>query len=1263
MLKPKWFLSTILSMFCSLLLLCTLPDDPNDPTNTSVSILLQASKWKTESSFIEDTAGNCIRIGVAIYLPGNIDSIGLTITAEGKGVFDTMFRELPIANRDTLWKEIIFYTAGNKKVTFTPYSSMNLSLITATVSIIGKEFPENHQPLITVKGNTVIKPTETCSLSIEVTDIDTDQVLSAFMSGDPSGSQLQNNSYFLWTAPEDFIGTDTVIFTVIDNGLPPMSSSDTVIITVTPTPHLPQIEVLGDRSLTPLETCTLIIQVSDEDPGQELTISMSDEPIDSRLENDSLFIWAIPADFTGEAIITFTVVDNGMPPLSNSAKVTITVSEESANSAPQWDIETLTVTINDTSSYMLDLLTLCKDDDDDQIFFLLVSGTPPGDTIIQTTYSIDATSELIGEYSGRIVAADADGGTDTLEIDLSIVASTSPDTTPPTLDLVEPDKDSVTISTSTFHVDIIADDRSGIASVTATVDGTTHQLQFADGHYTAEIEGLKVNEYTQVVLTATDASPTGLTTSRSVYIKYESPVVDTKRPEIELSSPKNDSSVVNTSSTTISVEATDESGIASVTASLDITDLLVEAAAPIYSVAVNDLEENKYTVIRFIATDASSNGNRETLFVSVYYDPTAGDVDGPVLTQMSGPESGDVVSEAQVTVVDTVYDPSGIESVSWTLNNGAAQQMVPVTGKPGQYSLTATLTDAGDYTVVVTAVDNSTQKNSSTQTIEIEYVVPPEITEQPVSTSICPGEEATVSVSATGTPPLQYQWHSENGAITDANDASYVVSSLTATTTLTCVVSNGAGASATSDPCVITVNPGVSVAVTPTAPTECQGMSVTFKAEPSGGSSHQYKWYSGAPGSGTVITGATSSTYETSIAGSYYCTATSSAGCVGTSNGVTLTINTPPSISDPSGATVCEGGSTTMSVTSNGASFQWYKGTPGGTHSALSNTTSYSGVTYSTLTINNSVSSMAGSYYCIAESNDCSNTSGTANLTVRSVSTISSVTSSPESVCQGKSVDLTVNGELGDDASWHWYSGSCGGTPVGTGATITVSPSSTTRYYIRAEGGCSVPTCNYVQVTVNTLPTITLETDPFISVCPDNMMQTLAISNLGGGYSYQWYHNESPLSDGGDFWATNTYSMYFVDADDNMEGEYFCKVTNTATSCEKNSDPITVSLLIPPQIESQPENHHHAGPGMYYDTLRVSASGQAPLTYQWYKDGSRLEEDETNDINGVNTNKLAYIVVCPTMGGVYFCKVTDGNGCSTNSNDAVVSFEPSAMCP
>ena len=48
-----------------------------------------------------------------------------------------------------------------------------------------------------------------------------------------------------------------------------------------------------------------------------------------------------------------------------------------------------------------------------------------------------------------------------------------------------------------------------------------------------------------------------------------------------------------------------------------------------------------------------------------------------------------------------------------------------------------------------------------------------------------------------------------------------------------------------------------------------------------------------------------------------------------------------------------------------------------------------------------------------------------------------------------------VTGTLNNSASWQWYSSSAGGTPAGSGTSINVSPTATTTYYVRGEGGCN----------------------------------------------------------------------------------------------------------------------------------------------------------------------------------------------------------------
>jgi hypothetical protein len=119
-------------------------------------------------------------------------------------------------------------------------------------------------------------------------------------------------------------------------------------------------------------------------------------------------------------------------------------------------------------------------------------------------------------------------------------------------------------------------------------------------------------------------------------------------------------------------------------------------------------------------------------------------------------------------------------------------------------------------------------------------------------------------------------------------------------------------------------------------------------------------------------------------------------------------------------------------------------------------------------TWNGSVYTQSGTYtYVTTNNTGCPNTA-TLNLTVNTLSTAaSSVAASANNVNAGTSVTLTVQGgSLGTGASWKWYRGSCGGTLVGTGASLTVTANVTDTYYVRAEGTCNTTTCATITVTV-----------------------------------------------------------------------------------------------------------------------------------------------------------------------------------------------------
>ncbi len=128
------------------------------------------------------------------------------------------------------------------------------------------------------------------------------------------------------------------------------------------------------------------------------------------------------------------------------------------------------------------------------------------------------------------------------------------------------------------------------------------------------------------------------------------------------------------------------------------------------------------------------------------------------------------------------------------------------------------------------------------------------------------------------------------------------------------------------------------------------------------------------------------------------------------------------------------------------------------------------GTQNATVTVNNStcepgyVFAITGNGVCIAPS-------------------VPTVAADHSSICTTGTAQLSIaSGVLHNAANWQWYTGSCGGTPAGTGTTINVTPAGTTTYYVRGTGGCvSAGTCGSITITVNT---------PVAITCPGNVVHS-----------------------------------------------------------------------------------------------------------------------------------------------------------------------------
>lgn len=303
----------------------------------------------------------------------------------------------------------------------------------------------------------------------------------------------------------------------------------------------------------------------------------------------------------------------------------------------------------------------------------------------------------------------------------------------------------------------------------------------------------------------------------------------------------------------------------------------------------------------------------------------------------------------------------------------------------------------------------------------------------------------------------------------------------------------------------------VNVNTPPTAPTSASATATTIcvggstqlsQVGGSAGSGGTFEWYTGSCGGASAGTGASINVSPT-VTTTYYVRAESPCG-ITTCESITITVNTPST--DPTSATAatptfCLGGNTNLSVfggtVGTTADYVWYTGgcgagAPIGTGSSIN------------------VAPTTTTTYFVRLEGDCNNTNcQPVTVTVEQPSTDpAAIVASQTSLCPGQNSILTVTGgSLGTGASWQWYEASCGGAPVGTGTTISVSPVATTTYYVRAEGTCNTTNCHFVTITIGTGATAPTSADLTVdNICPGDTTEIFQLGgSIGSGDVWVWY--------------------------------------------------------------------------------------------------------------------------------------------------------------
>ncbi len=369
-------------------------------------------------------------------------------------------------------------------------------------------------------------------------------------------------------------------------------------------------------------------------------------------------------------------------------------------------------------------------------------------------------------------------------------------------------------------------------------------------------------------------------------------------------------------------------------------------------------------------------------------------------------------------------------------------------------SISVSPTSTTNYTVTVTNSNGCTSQASTSVAVAEQLSL-----SLAGNTSICGNESATLTVSGISPSNVStYAW--SNGG----NTASI---SVTASGTYSVIVTDVNG-------CTGYATTTVSAAESPVASISgqqsvCSGSSATLLA--SGGTSYQWS------------DGSTDASISVTTGGTYTVVVTNGAGCTATASAM-VTVNESPLPQINGTLSICEGESTTLSVT-GGDSFVWSNGST----SANINVTS------------------SGNYSVIASNSNGCTASASAIVNVMENPTVT--ISGEPSMCVGSATYLTAEGGV----SYVWSNGF-------QGSSINVSEAGTYSVIATGTNGCTSSTS--MVVIQYSAPEVTISGNT--TVC-EGSNETLTAT---GGVSYVWSTGETTSAI-----SVNAFGIYSVTATGN----------------------------------------------------------------------------------------------------------------------------------
>jgi sugar lactone lactonase YvrE len=505
--------------------------------------------------------------------------------------------------------------------------------------------------------------------------------------------------------------------------------------------------------------------------------------------------------------------------------------------------------------------------------------------------------------------------------------------------------------------------------------------------------------------------------------------------------------------------------------------------------------------------------------------------------------------------------------------------------------------DVGVYDVVIANGAGAITSEPATLSLTTDVTLPVTITVQPRDVVVNLANPLELSVTATGSAPLTYQWRKDGVEIPSATARTYSIPvvDLSSGGYYDVVVTNAAG-SVLSEPALVEINGMGNVPPSiRTQPPSLQGVVggfVTFTAGVAGSAPLSYQWRKG----GTPIPGATTAAYtlnglRAADAGSYDVVVSNRAGSANSAAAV-LTVNNPLAIvTPPAPLTVTAGNYAFFSVTASGTApitYQWRKdGEP------------LEGGTASFYEIPAAQAVHAGSYDVVVANPGNSLTSKPAALTLQQGGGAQiALVAQPVNTgaLPGGAASFSVSATGTAPISYQWRRNGvaiagANGPVYGIGAVQA-----------SAVGSYDVVVGNWSGEVTSTKATLSLYSPVSITAHPlsrsvaTGTAATFSVTATGTApLAYQWRKNGQSI-------AGATQAAYTIGAAQAVdEGVYDVVLTNPAGSALSNAAALAVGPK--PVLVKGPSGATVLAGGSL--TLSVSATGDG-VTYQWRRNGSNI---------------------------------------------------------